>query len=96
MKSIKQKVIRIVQEQLDDKSVLINDETTLLADLGFDSLDIVEIEITLNEEFGFDASDRGFEQLKTVGDVVRYIRKVKNEKHLPDKERTDKDKKVAI
>ncbi|MBS4020905.1 MAG: acyl carrier protein [Dethiobacter sp.] len=42
-------------------------------DLDADSLDIVELVMSLEEEFNLEISDEEVEKIKTVGDVVRYI-----------------------
>ena len=48
-------------------------ETHFVNDLNYDSLDQVDFSIKLEEEFELSVSDEDVEQLKTVGDVVRYI-----------------------
>lgn len=44
-----------------------------LKDLGADSLDTVELIMTIEEAFGLEISDEEAEQIKTVGDAVKYI-----------------------
>lgn len=47
--------------------------TSNLADLGADSLDVVEIMIEIEEEFDITIPDSDFEQMNNVGDIVAYI-----------------------
>ena len=48
-----------------------------MEDLNADSLDLTEIIMTFEERFGFEISEEEAEKLKTVGDVVAYIKKKK-------------------
>nr|QAA11192.1 plastid acyl carrier protein [Eustigmatophyceae sp. Chic 10/23 P-6w] len=60
------KVTEYLSSNADDKAEL--------SELGFDSLDMVEFSITLQKEFNLaDLSEEEFAQLKTVGDVVKFI-----------------------
>ena len=52
---------------------IINENTDIAGDLGADSLDVVEMIMTLEDEFAITISDEAVADLKTVGDVVRYI-----------------------
>lgn len=67
------KVRDIVVEQLsvdpDDVAV----ESTFIDDLGADSLDIVELIMAFEEEFGIEIPDSAAEKIKTVQDVVTFI-----------------------
>ena len=45
----------------------------MIDDLGADSLDIVDLVMTLEEEFDTEIPDEDIENLKTVGDIVKYI-----------------------
>ena len=54
----------------------ITDDCTLLRDLDMDSLDVVEAIITLEDEFEVSIPDEDTEDLKTVGLVIEYIRKL--------------------
>ena len=51
-------------------------ETTFIDDLGADSLDVVELIIALEEEFGIEIPETEAEKVVTVGDVVDYINSV--------------------
>ena len=67
------KVKAIVVEQLgvDESEVTI--DSTFIDDLGADSLDIVELIMAFEEEFGLEIPDEAAEKIKTVQDVVSYI-----------------------
>ena len=63
---------KILSEQLGvDESAITAD--TSIEDLGADSLDIVEIIMNIEEEFGITVDDSAVETLKKVGDIVNYI-----------------------
>jgi acyl carrier protein len=51
----------------------VTDTASFIDDLGADSLDIVELVMTMEEEFELDIPDEDAEKMKTVGDVVSYI-----------------------
>ena len=67
------KVRDIVVEQLGVKADEITLESTFIDDLGADSLDIVELIMAFEEEFGIEIPDKAAEKIKTVQDVVNYI-----------------------
>jgi len=69
---VEDKVKSIIAEQLELDIDSITLETTF-EEIDADSLDIVELVMTLEEEFELEISDEEIEQIKTVGDVVRYI-----------------------
>lgn len=66
------KVVRIIAEKLSIDSSTIKLESTL-QDLGADSLDLVEIIMKLEEQFGIEVDDAKAEALKNVNDVVSYV-----------------------
>ncbi|MCR5175297.1 MAG: acyl carrier protein [Anaerovibrio sp.] len=68
-----EKVVEIVVDQLsvDPDDVAI--ESTFIDDLGADSLDIVELIMAFEEEFGIEIPDSAAEKIKTVQDVVTFI-----------------------
>ena len=72
--STEQEVIDIVVEQLGiDKSEVALDKS-FVEDLNADSLDLTELIMTFEERFGCEISEEEAEKLKTVGDVVGYIK----------------------
>ena len=71
---IKEKVFDIISEQFDvDKSEL-SLETNLVNDLHADSLDLVELIMAFEDEFGLTIPDDVALTVKTLGDAVEYIR----------------------
>ena len=71
---ILEKLKALIAEQLGIETNNITTETNFEEDLGVDSLDIVELSMALEEEFGI--SEMGEEELaviKTVGDLVNYL-----------------------
>lgn len=74
---ILEKIIGILCDQLDLDREQVTEDSEIIDDLGADSLDIVDLVMTLEEEFDTEISDEMIEGMKTVGDVVRYV-----EEHL--------------
>ena len=68
-----EKVRDIVVEQLSVEADEVAIESTFIDDLGADSLDIVELIMAFEEEFGIEIPDEAAEKIKTVQDVVSYI-----------------------
>ena len=60
-------------EQLSVNAEPVTPEAKFIEDLGADSLDIVELVMAFEEEFGIEVPDGDAEKLLTVGDVVKYI-----------------------
>ena len=71
--SIEERVIKIVAEQLGIKENEVKFESRFVEDLGADSLDTVELIMSLEDEFSIEISDSEAENAKTVKDVVDYI-----------------------
>lgn len=67
------KVRDIVVDQLGVEADEVNIDSTFIDDLGADSLDIVELIMVFEEEFGIEIPDEAAEKIKTVQDVVSYI-----------------------
>lgn len=68
-----EKVREILMEQLDVEEEAVTMDASIANDLGADSLDIVDLVMSLEEEFDCEIPDEEIENMKTVGDVVRYI-----------------------
>ena len=64
---------KIIVEQLGVDEVDVKPEASFVDDLNADSLDLVELIMSLEEEFGMEISDEEAERLKTVGDAQEYI-----------------------
>ena len=70
-----EKVKKLICEQLGKSEDKVTRETKIVEDLGADSLDVVELLMALEDEFGLSLPDEVAMQLKTVGDIVDYIDK---------------------
>lgn len=70
----KVKSVLAQQFELDPESITM--DTNLIDDLGADSLDVVELIMSLEDEFGIDISDNDAAQLYTVGRIVDYLEKL--------------------
>ncbi len=70
---VRARVIRIVCDHLGVNLDRINDGTTFTEDIGADTLDIVEMVMELEEEFGVTIPDGDAERMLNVGDVVSYF-----------------------
>ena len=68
-----EQVKKILCDQLDLEEEQVNEDSEVIDDLGADSLDIVDLVMTLEEEFDTEIPDEDIENLKTVGDIVIYI-----------------------
>jgi acyl carrier protein len=63
----------ILAKQLRVDVDSISDDTDIVDDLGADSLDVVEMLMTIEQEYGVVVPDEAIMTFKTVGDVARYI-----------------------
>lgn len=68
-----EKVKEIIAENLSCDLAQITPEAKLMEDLGADSLDVVELSMALEDEFGIEVKDEDFADLMTVSDIVTYI-----------------------
>ena len=71
------KVIEIIVEQLDVDREQCVPEASFLDDLGADSLDLMELIMEMEENFGVEISDEELQNLRTIQDVIDYIRIMK-------------------
>lgn len=69
-----EKVKDLIADQLDvdDKESITND-SSITDDLGADSLDVVDLVMALEDEFSVEIPEDQVENIKTVGDIVKYI-----------------------
>ena len=70
---VESRVRDIISEQLGVAANEVTPEASFIEDLGADSLDIVELVMALEEEYGMEISDEAAEKIRTVKDVVDYI-----------------------
>jgi acyl carrier protein len=71
--NVETKVREIISEQLGVSVEQVTPEASFIEDLGADSLDIVELVMALEEQYGMEISDEDAEKIRTVKDVVHYI-----------------------
>ena len=76
-KSTIDKVKEIVSSQLSVKPEDIKNDSNIAEELGADSLDLVEILMGLEDEFGISIPDEAIPEIKTINDVVAFIEKSK-------------------
>ena len=67
------KLKEIIANQFGIDTDELSEDTDIVADLGADSLDVVEMMMALEEEFGITIEDEKIAELKTVGDVVDCV-----------------------
>ncbi|RUM28595.1 MAG: acyl carrier protein [Aquifex sp.] len=72
--SLEEKVKEIIAEQLGVEKEKITPEAKFVEDLGADSLDVVELIMAFEEEFGIEIPDEDAEKIQTVGDVIAYLK----------------------
>jgi acyl carrier protein len=71
--SVEDKVKKIIAEKLSVDLEEVVPEASFVDDLGADSLDLVELIMSMEEEFDIDISDEEAEKLATVKDAIDYI-----------------------
>ena len=67
------KIKDIIVEQLDVEEDAVAMEASITEDLGADSLDVVDLVMSIEESFDVEIPDEEVENIKTVGDIVKYI-----------------------
>lgn len=68
-----EKITQIIHENTGNYELIINEDTILLADLGLNSLDLLNLVCIVEDEFDIEIPDRVVWQFKTVGDVMKFI-----------------------
>ena len=68
-----EKVKKIISEQLEVDQSIISESSTITGDLGADSLDLVDLAISLEDEFEVEVPDNVLEKFETIGDIVKFI-----------------------
>lgn len=74
---MEKKIIGIIADKLGKKQDAITLDSRLVEDLDADSLDIVELIMSFEDEFGVSLPDEDVAKLKTVSDIVNYIKNLK-------------------
>jgi len=78
MNDVAEKVKKLYAEQLNIDESQVKPEASFVDDLGADSLDTVELIMALEEEFDIEIPDDVAEKIKTVGDAIEQITKIKS------------------
>lgn len=69
-----EKLKEVIEEKLNAEGMEITEETSFKDDLNADSLDLFELVMALEDEFGIEIPSEDLEQLGTVGDVLNYLK----------------------
>lgn len=75
MSELADKVMDVVCKQLNVSKDKLKPETSFVNDLSADSLDLVELVMELEEEFGVSIPDEEAEKIQTIGDAINYVEK---------------------
>ena len=67
------KIREIIVEQLDVDEEKVTADASITEDLGADSLDVVDLVMNIEESFDLEIPDEEVENIKTVGDIVKFI-----------------------
>ncbi len=70
---IRAKVVDTIAKNFKLDAAAVTDDKSFTDDLGADSLEIVELVMALEEEFGIEISDEDAEKIRTVGDAITFI-----------------------
>lgn len=70
---MEEKIIDLIADKLCKKKSQVTLNSKLIEDLGADSLDIVELIMAFEDEFGISLPDEEIAKFKTVGDIVKFI-----------------------
>ena len=73
MRGTSDRVKKIVVEHLGAEADKVTEDASFIDDLGADSLDIVELVMAFEEEFGVEIPDDAAEKISTVNDAIKYI-----------------------
>ena len=72
-----ERVFEIIQEQLHLSDVAVTEDLSFQDDLGADSVDLMELVMALEDEYGVELSyEDNDKRMRTVGDVVEYLREL--------------------
>lgn len=68
-----EKIKAILAEQLDVDESSITEDSLLVEDLGADSLDAIDIVMSVEDEFQIEVPDEAIEKMESVGDIVAFV-----------------------
>ena len=69
-----ERIVEIIREQLGLSDMDITEDTSLKDDMGADSLDLYELVLAFEEEFGVELPVEDLENVNTVGDIIDFIK----------------------
>ncbi|MFR3064320.1 acyl carrier protein [Peptoniphilus sp.] len=70
---MKDRILQIIAEQFNIDKDDITEDMNFQDDLNADSIELVELVMTIEEEFETEVSEEDLEKLKTIGDVIEYV-----------------------
>lgn len=70
---MKERILEIIAEQFNMDVSELDEDMSFQDDLNADSIELVELVMTIEEEFETEVSEEDLEKLKTVGDVIDYV-----------------------
>ena len=68
-----ERVQKIICEQLEIDSHLVTEDASISGDLGADSLDLVDLAMSIEEDFNLEVPDDVLDHIRTVGDIVKVV-----------------------
>lgn len=68
-----EKIRKILCEQFELEEDRVTMDSNLIGDLGADSLDVIDLAMSIEDEFDIEVPDDEIEKIKTVGDLVRFV-----------------------
>ena len=68
-----EKIRAMIAEQLEIEEESITMDSALIEDLGADSLDVVDLIMSIEDEFEIEVPDEAIENMRTIGDAVKFI-----------------------
>lgn len=69
-----ERVIDIIKDQLNLEGIEITEDSSFKDDLGADSLDLFELVMAFEEEYGIEIPTEELEEINTVGDIVEFMK----------------------
>lgn len=68
-----EKIKAIICEQFELNADKVSEDSNLIGDLGLDSLDVIDLAMSVEDEFDIEVPDDAIDGIKTVGDIVRFV-----------------------
>lgn len=68
-----EKIKAIIVEQFELNEDRVTEDAGLIGDLGLDSLDVIDLAMSIEDEFDIEVPDDAIDSIKTVGDFVRFV-----------------------